>query len=167
MVELSLPNDPTARLDPAIATKMVRLIQEGTRPAEISLQRETRPTVISITTPEAATDRWCRALPLPRLHVVVREEALVVVGRRRDDGVVVGLDGKVVGGIGPDGTIIGARDVGRASGSGYAQPAPEPEGSAAAGSLHPDALYTNATVRPDGMVEAHRLHRGDALLPAR
>ena len=146
----------------------MRLTQGGALPAELSLQRETRPTVISIATPEAATDRWCRALPLPRLHVVVREEALAVVGRRRDDGAVVGLDGKVVGSMAPDGTIVSAaRDVGRASGSGYAQPAPEPGGSTALGSLHPDALYTNATVRPDGMVEAHRLHRGDALVPPR
>ena len=175
-VELSLPNDPTARLAPAT----VRLTEGGALPAELSLKRSMRPIVISIATPEAWTDRWCRTLPLPRLHVVVREEALSEVGRRRDDGVVVGLDGKVVGAMCPDGTIVGhasgtirahgtvvGRDVGRASGSGYVQPAPEPEGSAAPVSLHPDALYTNATVRPDGMVEAHRLHRGDALVPAR
>ena len=95
-VELSLPNHPTARLDPAIAIKTVRLTPGGAHPSELGLQRETRPAIISIATPEATTDRWCRALPLPRLPVVVREDALVVVGRTRDDGAVLGLDGKVV-----------------------------------------------------------------------
>jgi len=104
--------------------------------------------------------------------VVVREDAPVVVGRRRDDGAVLGVDGKVVGRIGADGTIVGRRDARRASGpgSGSTQPEPEPEvgsegGGATAGRLHPDALYANATVRPDGTVEAQRLHRGDAVVP--
>ena len=95
-----------------------------------------------------------------------------MVGRRRDDGAVLGVDGKVVGRIGADGAIVGRRDARRASGpgSGSTQPEPEPEvgsegGGATAGRLHPDALYANATVRPDGTVEAQRLHRGDALVP--
>ena len=96
-----------------------------------------------------------------------------MVGRTRDDGAVLGLDGKVVGRVGPDGAIVGrGRDAGRASGpgSGSTQPEPEPEvGSegrgVTAGRLPPDALYANATVRPDGTVEAQRLHRGEAVVP--
>ena len=85
---------------------------------------------------------------------------------------MLGLDGKVVGRIGADCTIVGRRDARRASGpgSGSTQREPEPEvgsegGGVTAGRLHPDALYANAAVRADGTVEAQRLHRGDAVVP--
>ena len=71
-LEASLPKYPNAPLDPRVASKTVRLLKGGAPETKLQLARASRPVIVSISTPEAFTDRWCRNLRLPPLRVEVK-----------------------------------------------------------------------------------------------
>ena len=71
-VEASLPRHPNAPLDPALASHTVRLLKGGAPEVPLQLARETRTVLVSVSTPEAFTDRWCRGLRLPPVPITVR-----------------------------------------------------------------------------------------------
>ena len=71
-VEASLPRHPNAPLDPALASHTVRLLKGGAPEVPLQLARETRPVLVSVSTPEAFTDRWCRGLRIPPVPITVR-----------------------------------------------------------------------------------------------